>query len=303
MSSLSDALNKVSRLVTPELRDEDERKRKEAEVAACNDFLKQKEALEAQLVRANTSVSKRAAGAAQASQYLDNIDRSALKSSSEAVIAAAKTIERYMRDIAPSDKENLAFARFLDETAWEFTRVTLFLRNSATLGSVHIFGTFDRGDFSKVEKGMAAWKVRIAELRQSLTDGIDPASREGQKLFFKEDVVGHKTERRAGYPFVFLTEKVQVPVTKRTEFTADQKAAAVKKYVDAIDVFETKIPELLKQATSIAQAVAKVSAYDDAKLSAQGAQAQLDKIPADLVEKVQCHVAALNKGGLVIKGR
>lgn len=301
MKSLSDALNKVSRLVTPELREEDAQKRINAEIKACEDFLAEKQAVQENLARAKAECEAYRAAAKSGQAELDALSIKDLAKTAADIKAAAELLDRQLGFSRMA--EYAAIDTFCRNVRYDLTSVAMTLMTNDRLSQkISLRMLTDHHSNRNCDDllrahGQAA--AGLEALRRAFAEGISPQSPLGKKLFFTEKVIGEKTERRAGYPLVFLTEKVKVPVTKTVELTAEEKAGVTARYLSAVTCLQNDLPVFLVQRQKIAEAMKSVSLYEDASQRAASLEAELARVPADMEQKAQAFITEMKKASTV----
>lgn len=298
MTSLTDALNKVSRLVTPELREEDAQKRIAGEIKACEDFLAQKKEMQENLARAQADCETYRADAQNAQATLDAVSIQGLAITAANIKTAAEFLDRQL-GFSRMPEYDAALDKFCRDIRYDATSASLTLMNlrriDRNVSWRMMADPHSNRSCEELGRAHAAAAGALDALHRAFSAGISPQSPLGKKLFFKEKVVGEKTERRAGYPLVFLTEKVKVPVTKMVELTAPEKAEVTARYLAAVACLQNDVPAFLAERRKIAEAVKSIQLYEDASYRAGTLQKELSRVPGDMEQKAQAFIAEMKK--------
>lgn len=283
MPALTETMNRVSRLIDPELRRVDEISRLEADMAECKDFLSRKAEHERVLQDWDAKEAALRADAARALEVMPGL--ADLREQVSGVHAACEFIDQKVR------YKNTLVHEFCFAMGFELRSLSP-MRYSSTDDFMWMMGMrsfVEYGHLSRVQERYERSREVLAAFRREV-EGLllasDVNSVLAQQVFFKNAQVGTKTQRG----FLFMTEKKQVPVIKRCEMDNIEKMQVVQEMLGALDVIETNLAGLFAARDAINANLPAVEALRDAENRVKHARKELEGIPADFAGQAEQYV-------------
>lgn len=299
MPPLKDVMNKVSRLITPELRREDEIVRLKAEIDLCAAFMAQRALNERVLMSwAENEAGLRAAAARM-----------------EAALPDMGVLHKHVQDIAEACKHIDSVVGYQNAPLHDFCRKVgmdlLFVRSGHLISDdegMRRLGMRLLADTARIDAMKNRWeeeKAVLSAFRSDLDDlrqGGGAGGKLAQHLFFRQVQIGTRTERRLGYPIIFLTEKVEVPVIKRFEMDSSEKKRVIDALESAVDTLEQSMPALYAMARQVGSSMTTIEALQQSERAAVNARKELAQVPADFARRTESHMKELAQRLGTLKG-